>query len=287
LFNLLARSTAYRTAMSEQQRPPSGPSDDFWRGYLTAGTGPEHALRRLFRFIPANPRCSACAAPFAGIGAPAMRLIGKRRSDSNPKLCNSCFAYMRKHRGGAEIECTLLFADVRGSTALAEQMSPKAFQELLGRFYRVATHQVFDHDGSVDKFVGDEVVAMFFPLASGPDHPGKAIEAARAILRETGHGAPEGPWLPVGAGVHTGEAWVGALGDDAYVEMTALGDAVNVAARLASLAGAGEILVSSATATRAGVKTVDTDERLLELKGRSEPLPTVVIRERGTAWRRD
>jgi adenylate cyclase len=273
--------------MVDQPLPPSGPSDEFWRKYLTSGAGPEHTMRRVFRFIPENPRCSACAAPFAGIGAPAMRLIGKRRSDSNPKLCNSCFAYMRKHRGGAEIDCTLLFADVRGSTALAEQMSPKAFQELLGRFYRVATHRVFDNDGSVDKFVGDEVVAMFFPLASGNNHPGKAIQAAREILRETGHGAPEGPWLPVGAGVHTGLAWIGALGDDTYVEMTALGDAVNVAARLASLAGAGEILVSTATAARAGVDAIATDERLLELKGRSEMLPTVVIRESGTAARRD
>ena len=262
--------------MSEQL-PPSGPSDEFWRDYLTKGSGPERTMRRVLQFIPANPRCSACAAPFAGIGAPAMRLIGKRRSDGNPKLCNSCFAYMRKHRGGAEIECTMLFADVRGSTTLAEQMSPKAFQELLGRFYRIASHQVFDHDGSVDKFVGDEVVAMFFPLASGLGHPAKAVEAARAIMRETGHGSPSGPWLPVGAGVHTGEAWVGALGDDAYVELTALGDAVNVAARLASVAGAGEILVSSTTALRAGIDPRANEERLLELKGRSEPLPTIVV----------
>jgi adenylate cyclase len=260
-----------------EQTPATGPNDEFWRAYLTAGDGPEHQLRRLFRFLPANPRCSACAAPFAGIGAPAMRLIGKRRSDSNPKLCNTCFAYMRKHRSGAEIECTMLFADVRGSTTLAEQMSPKAFQELLGRFYRVATHTVFDHDGSVDKFVGDEVVAMFFPLASGSDHPAKAIEAARGIMRGTGHGSADGPWLPVGAGVHTGQAWVGALGDDAYGEMTALGDALNVAARLASLAAAGEILVSAATAERAGIEPGANEARLLEVKGRVEPLPSIVL----------
>jgi adenylate cyclase len=96
-------------------------------------------------------------------------------------------------------------------------------------------------------------------------------------MRGTGHGSADGPWLPVGAGVHTGQAWVGALGDDAYVEMTALGDAVNVAARLASIAAAGEILVSAATAERAGIEPGANEARLLELKGRVEPLPSIVL----------
>lgn len=260
--------------MSDPTLPPKGPSDAFWRDYLTKGDGPEHAFRQVLQFLPDSPRCSACAAPFAGLGAPMMRLIGKRRSDNNPNLCNSCFAYMKKHRGGAEIEVTLLFADVRGSTSIAERMSPKDFHELLARFYSVATREVFGHDGSVDKFVGDEAVAMFFPLASGPNHPAKAIEAARAILERTGHGTPDGPWLPVGAGVHTGTAWVGALGDDAFVELTALGDAVNVAARLAAIAKAGEVVVSAATARLAGVADA-ADASKVELKGKAEPIDIV------------
>jgi adenylate cyclase len=262
----------------EEPIAASGPSEEFWRLYLTKGDGPEHALRRILRFIPDNPRCKACAAPFGGLGAPAMRLFGKRRSDHNPNLCNGCFEYMRKHRGGAEIECTLLFADVRGSTTIAEGMSPKAYQELLGRFYRLATREVFGHDGSVDKFVGDEVVAMFFPLATGPRHSAKAIEAAEAILRGTGHGAGSEPWLPIGAGVHTGMAWVGAIGDDDYVEMTALGDAVNVAARLASNAAAGEVLITATTAEQAELPLDTAPRRTLDLKGKSEPVDVVVLR---------
>jgi len=261
----------------EHDAEPNRPSDEFWHKYLTSGDGPEHALRRVLRFVPDNPRCSACAAPFAGLGAPVMRLFGKRRSDNNPKLCNSCFDYMKKHRGGAEIECTLLFADVRGSTTIAEGMSPRRYQELLARFYSLATREVFGHDGSVDKFVGDEVVAMFFPLATGPRHPAKAIEAARAILAGTGHGTAAGPWLPVGAGVHTGLAWVGAIGDDAFVELTALGDAVNVAARLASNAGAGEILVTASTAGLAGVRAPAAARRTIELKGKSEAVDVVIL----------
>ena len=261
--------------MSEQPEA-GGANDDFWHAYLTSGSGPEHRMRRFFRFIPDNPRCQACAAPFSGVGAPAMRLIGKRRSDHNPRLCNGCFEYMRKHRGGAEIECTLLFADVRGSTSIAERITPTAFQEQLSRFYQVATRVVFGNDGSVDKFVGDEVVAMFFPLASGPDHSGKGVRAAQQLLAATGHRRAEGPWLPVGAGVHTGRAWVGAIGDDAYIELTAVGDAVNVAARLASLAGAGEVLVTATTAASAGLEE-PSEHRLLELRGKSEPVEVVVV----------
>lgn len=262
--------------MSEQPADPNRASEAFWYGYLTKGSGPEHAFRRLLRFIPDNPRCKACAAPFSGAGAPVMRLLGKRPSDHNPLLCNSCFTYMKKHRGGAEIECTMLFADIRGSTSIAERMSPKAFQEELGRFYKVATRAVFAHDGSVDKFVGDEVVAMFYPVATGFDHAAKAVRAAQQLLRETGHGSPDGPWIPVGAGVHTGLAWVGAIGDDSYVELTALGDAVNVTARLASVAQTGEVLVTAATAARAGVEP-GGERRMLDLKGKSEPVEVVVV----------
>src|SRR5207302_32937 len=139
------------------------------------------------------------------------------------------------HKGGATIECTMLFADVRGSTMIAEGMSASSFHGLMARFYHLATEAVYAHDGSVDKFVGDEVVAMFFP-GRGDGPASQAIAAARAILAQTGHSDPAGPWLPVGAGVHTGPAWVGAIGDDLHVELTAVGDAVNTAARLASRA---------------------------------------------------
>ena len=92
----------------------------------------------------------------------------------------------------------MLFADIRGSTTLAETMSPSAFHDLLDRFYTVATGVVFDHDGTVDKFVGDELVAMFIPLLSGDDHAEQGVAAAKALLRATGHADPDGPWVPSG-----------------------------------------------------------------------------------------
>jgi adenylate cyclase len=254
-------------------RPPVH-DDAFWRDYLTRGHPTERAARRFFIRIPHEPRCSVCAAPFAGIGGPVMRLIGKRQSDKSPKICDSCYTFLSRHHGGAEIECTMLFADIRGSTALAEAMSSAQYSILLDRFYAAASHVVFDHDGAVDKFVGDELVAFFYPLLTGDGHAAKGVEAARALLVATGHQDADGPWVPVGAGVHSGLVWMGAIGDGTHVELTAVGDAVNVAARLASAAAAGEVLVTVDAATAAGLDP-GLAHRSIELKGKQ--LPTEVI----------
>jgi len=206
-----------------------------------------------------------------------MRLIGKRPSDRNPTMCRTCFDFMTQHHGGAEIDCSFLFADIRGSTAMAEGMTATSFRGLLDRFYSTATMVVFDHDGSVDKFVGDELVAMFPPLMSGERHAAHAIEAAQALLEATGHAETGGPWVPLGAGVHTGLAWVGAVGDEAHVELTALGDTVNTTARLASAAGAGEILVTIVAAEAAGLAGAG-ERRSLDLKGKELPTDVRVLR---------
>jgi adenylate cyclase len=257
--------------------PPSEASEEFWRDFLNGGHSKEHFGRVFFKLIPRSPRCKICAAPFAGPGAPLMRVIGKSPSDKNPNWCNTCFTFLRKHHGGAEIECTLLFADVRGSTALAEGISPGAFREQMERFYDAAAETVFENDGIVDKFVGDELVAIFFPLLSGPRHAKSGLAAARALLGVTGHEDPEGPWLSVGAGLHTGNAWVGAVSEGAQTSITALGDAVNTAARLASAAGPGEILVTTAAAKAAGLDDEDLERRTLELKGKQETVDVLAL----------
>ena len=251
--------------------------NEFWLDFLTRGDGKERRLRRLLRLIPRGPRCKLCAAPFAGPGAPLMRMIGKRPSSRNSNMCSACFDFMGQHHGGAEINCSFLFADIRGSTAMAEGMTATGFRGLLDRFYSTATKVVFDHDGSVDKFVGDELVAMFPPLMSGERHAAHAIEAAQALLEATGHADAGGPWVPLGAGVHTGPAWVGAVGDESHVELTALGDTVNTTARLASVAGVGEILVTIAAAEAAGLAATG-EPRSLELKGKELPTDVVVLR---------
>ena len=128
----------------------------------------------------------------------------------------------------------------------------------------------------MDKFAGDELVALFIPGFAGDDHAADAVAAARELLARTGH--EEGsPWLPVGAGVHVGTAYIGTVGEDEALDFTALGDPVNAAARLSALAGTGEILVSSAAADAAGLDTDGLETRALELRGRSEGLDAVVL----------
>ena len=261
----------------DDRQDQSSEIERFWREFLTRGDARERKVRRVFRLIPEGPRCKLCLAPFAGVGAPLMRMLGKRPSDKNPTMCTSCFDFMAKHHGGAEIDCSFLFADVRGSTALAEGMSASSFRALLDRFYTTATAVVIDHDGSIDKFVGDELVAMFFPLLSGERHAARAIEAARALLVATGHGTADGPWVPLGAGIYSGPAWVGAVGDSAHTELTALGDTVNTTARLASVARTGEILVSATAAASASLDA-SLERRSLYLKGKGAPTDAVVVR---------
>jgi adenylate cyclase len=248
-----------------------------WAAILD-GTDPRfRRFRGVLRRIPRGPRCKMCAAPFAGPGAPVMRAVGRRRWEKNPNYCSACVTWISARPGGAEIELSFLFADVRGSTGLGERLSPREFSELLNRFYEVAARIVVDHEGLVDKFVGDEIVAFFPPSFAGPEHAAAAVSAARTILEETGHGSTVEPWVPVGAGVHIGLAYVGVVGEGAVIDFTALGDTVNTTARLASAAGPGEILVSRAAAVAAGIDRDAFEQRHLELRGRSEPIDVVVL----------
>ena len=262
--------------MAEPQ-PPSTHDEAYWREYLTRGDAMETRARRVLKLLPHGPRCKLCAAPFAGAGAPLMRATGKRQAVKNPTVCSACFDNLEKHHGGAEIEGSYLFADIRGSTGLAERLSPAEFRALIDRFYAVAAKAVFDNDGGVDKFVGDEIVALFFPLMSGDHHTKAAVAAAISILRATGHERADGPWVPVGVGVSTGPAWFGAVGDEQRTDLTALGDNVNIAARLGSAATAGELLLTLEAAKAAGVDPT-LEHRSVELKGKSTPTEVVSLR---------
>jgi adenylate cyclase len=156
-------------------------------------------------------------------------------------------------------------------------MSARDFSRLLNRFYDVANRILIDSDALVDKLVGDEVIGLYLPYL--PEHAAKAVQAARDLLSATGHGNPGGPWLPVGAGVHTGVAYLGVVGsEETVVDFTALGDAVNITARLASLAGPGEILVSDAASAAANLERAGFEHRELQLKGRTESIGVNVLR---------
>ena len=248
--------------MTDEDRRESNAA---WRDLLL-GVHPDLArMRRAFRHLPSDPRCKMCLSPQGGIGGRIMSALGYGRYPRNPQLCNGCFRESEKHPGGAEIEITALFADIRGSTGLAETMSAAAYSASVDEYVRLASRAVREPGGIVDKLLGDGVMALYIPGFVGGEHASKAVESARTILRDT--------TLPVGIGVHTGPAWVGFVGGvEDVLDFTALGDAVNAASRLGSEAGAGELLLSAATATAAGVDTSALEARRLELRGRTQPL---------------
>jgi adenylate cyclase len=172
----------------------------------------------------------------------------------------------------------MLFADVRGSTSLAEGMTPTAFGQLISRFYSVATTVLIDQEAIIDKLVGDQVTGLFVPGLAGPEHARRAVAAAQEILRLTGHGDADGPWISVGAGVHTGTAFVGAVGAaQGSTDITVLGDAANTAARLSSSARQGEILISDDAFAAAQLPFENLEQQRLELKGKSEPVSVRVL----------
>jgi len=203
-----------------------------------------------------------------------MSTVGRKQYSKNPLFCEACLV---EPVDGVEIEITMLFADVRGSTTLAENMSASDFGNLMKHFYDKASHILINSLAIIDKFIGDEVIGLYIPGFAGTDHAQKAIFAAKELLQATGHRNND-PWLPIGIGIHTGNVYVCLVGSEGDVgDLTALGDSMNITARLASQAGAGEILVSESAFNKAAFSSF-TDKRTLELKGRSEPVNVHVIK---------
>lgn len=278
---LAAGSAAYIHFMAQSEHWPPEQVRLFMMGEHPAMA----QQRRFFGRFPSGPRCKLCAVPFGGVGGMAFRKAGFGRS-SNPALCTKCTIELAKGGvTGVEIPCTLLFSDVRGSTALGERMSPSEFHHFLDHFYRLSTRVILDNDGIVDKLVGDEVIGLFFGGISGPAHAAAGIRAALELAEEaTRPDATEMGPIPVGTAVHTGDAFVGTTGLAEAVEgFTALGDTVNTAARLASAARAGEVLVSTVAADAAETLTDGRERRTLPIRGRTEPIEVVVLRTSDSA----
>jgi adenylate cyclase len=249
--------------------------DDIWRDWFsTSAKGVEKRMRQVFARLPRDPRCKFCNAPFEGVGAGVMRVVfNKERSALNPRFCNLCEVAAREFPGGAEVDMSMLFADVRGSTALSETMSPLEFSRLINRFYTEATKLIVEEDGLVEKLAGDAVAAFWGAGFAGLNYVRRTVEVARNLSR---HMVKQG--IPVGIGVHAGIAYFGVVGAaNGLVNITALGDEVNTAARLASHAAPGEVLASEQALQAAQIDFGEMAERKLELKGIGQPVPVRVM----------
>src|SRR5689334_14513213 len=152
--------------------------------FMTDAFQVEKRLYRVFRVLPHDPRCKICHSPFHGVGGVVVgALFGRKQSTLNPHFCNMCEDFAKKNPGGAEVEMSMLFADVRGSTALSEQMSSVEFSKLINRFYVGATHAISEEDGLVEKLAGDAVAAFWGAGFAGQEYVARTIRAAQMIAR--------------------------------------------------------------------------------------------------------
>lgn len=232
------------------------------------------AFMRVMRRLPAEPRCRLCNAPYGGVGGQIMRRFGFGPSRKNPTLCNTCFE--KAPMGGVEMEVGILFADVRGFTSFAEQTTTGEVAQLLNRFYAAAS-PILTRSALIDKFVGDEVMALYLPQLLSERWEDELVRDACDLLASVGYGVPPGPWLQLGVGLDVGRAYVGNLGAGEVKDFTAVGDVVNTAARLQSAASGGQIVLSERLFERLGARPENATATTLRLKGKQDVEPARVI----------
>jgi adenylate cyclase len=229
---------------------------------------------------------------FAGIGAVALdnlRFAERSRHDAlvrgnferffTPMLAARIAAAPESLRlGGERRDVAVLFSDIRGFTTLAAQLTPVETARLLTEYFSEMADCVFKHGGTLDKFIGDEVMAQWGAPISEPDDADRAVAAALdmidALHRLNAIWLSQGrPRLQVGIGINYGEAFAGYLGSERRLEYTVIGDTVNTAKRLCTAAQGGEILVSQSLRQRL-TRTHDlADHAPLEIQSRPQPLP--------------
>ncbi|MEO8562046.1 MAG: adenylate/guanylate cyclase domain-containing protein [bacterium] len=179
--------------------------------------------------------------------------------------------------GGDKRPVAVLFSDIRGFTALSESMNPDEMASLLTEYFTEMVECVFRHGGTLDKFIGDAVMAQWGAPLGQSDDPDRAMQAAiemmHALARLNEHWEAQGrPRLEIGIGLNYGEAFAGNIGSERRLEFTVIGDTVNTASRLCSSAGSGEILISDEM-RRALSAPPPLEESTAELKGKSQPVP--------------
>lgn len=179
--------------------------------------------------------------------------------------------------GGVSQTITILFADIRGFTRISEHAPPERIVSLLNRYFSAMTDIIFAHGGTLDKYLGDGLMALFGAPTATPDDANNALNAAVAMQRRVlginielqEEGLPE---IGVGMGLHTGEVVVGYIGSERRSEYTAIGDAVNTSSRLESNARGGEILMSDATAKAARSRYKLQPRDPITVKNREQPI---------------
>ncbi len=227
--------------------------------------------RRLYRHLPANPRCRVCLVPFGGFG----RLLRISPSRKNPNFCTSCIDTAPE--GVHEMEVGVLFADIRGFTAWSSSQSASEAAQRVTQFYDLAGRVLMQDDALIE-FVGDQVMALYLPgfpsLREGTADA--MLAAAQRLIGEVRLDCGIDP-LQIGVGMNFGVGSIGNIRKGGQKDFTAVGDVVNTASRLQAAAGPGEIVVAEAVFEKLATLPGGAERRLLEVKGKSESLPVYVL----------
>lgn len=184
-------------------------------------------------------------------------------------------------QGGEELEVTMLFADIRGFTSMSETRTPKEIVATLNSYFEAMVEVLFAHGGTLDKYVGDEIIGLFGAPVAQPDAPQRAVECAVAMMArlETLNYVRQRqgqPAIEIGIGLNTGKVLAGAIGSPQTLQYTVIGDAVNTAARLCSSAAPGEIIIS--TSTQKATRGIQMEARpAIRVKGKAEELEIFAV----------
>ena len=224
--------------------------------------------------VHSNPQlaaqCSVCGTMLSGALSAVYRIFGIKRSPRNPNICTRCSTHVEE---GRMVEITVLFADLSSFTEMTQDLGAEKTHEVVDAFLRMATEVLVKRGAFIDKYVGDAVMALFNVPLRHHDHALRAAAAATelsAALKPLG--ANFGLNLQASIGIATGFARVGRLGSDDSKDYTAIGDAVNLAARLQSKAGAGEVLISEESYRKHPVDFAGASCEQVILKGFREPV---------------
>jgi class 3 adenylate cyclase len=220
--------------------------------------------------------------PLRGMVSAPFRILGIRPSRMNPNTCTICEMMFTRvmHARKIAVDVSVLFADLRGYTALSESLPPEQISELLDAFYDECAGAIWDHDGLLNKTIGDAVMAVFnFPIRHD-DHATNALLAARQIQRQfrvRAQSLAAGPDnVGIGIGIDSGEVSFGEFGRS-HRDLTAIGTVVNLAARAQSEASPGQILVTRSVRDRARSEIGGATARTYDLKGISHPVSLFVV----------
>jgi len=254
-------------------------NEELWYQVFAKGHPLLAGKQRRFSLLPGTPRCKLCMAPLGGVGGWLMRLRHISQSERNPTYCNTCDGFLEAFPGGAEVPISMMMIDIRDSVGLSARKSPREFARLVGEMREDVMEILRKTDGFVLEFQGDSVFAVWPPGFVGETHASKAVTAAEEAVRRFARLAAAESEVTVGVGVHTGQVFVGTVCAAAgkLNGISAFGLDVNLVARLAASAAAGEALVTSSTYTTAGRNASDSKVRVLELKGIEGEVRAVVL----------